>query len=371
MRSFSASGARLTEWPATRASPSVGGRIPASIRSVVVLPAPSGPTRPNRSPRGIAKLSRSTAVTGPKARVSPVSSIAGADIDPASVGPGGSCALLPRAPPPGLSSPTAPCRFVHGLSVQPDLGVRRHPRLQLLAGVIQRALDREDQLDPLLLGLDVLRRELGFGADEGDRPPVDLARVGVGAHLDRLPELDAAELGLGDVDLEPDAAEVGDRHHGRAGAEHLARLHVLAQDHAGLRAPEHGVAELGLGRRQRGAVPRDRGLGRRDLLARQPHLQLARLRQAEGGLRLLHLGCRPADLVPPRPPPPPPGAPPAWAWRPSASAPRISSARGPSWTSARRSSTPRWRSSATSSAGRAAARAWAAISSWREGRSTR
>src|SRR3990170_3583170 len=33
-----------------------------------------------------------------------------------SVGPGGSCVLLPRPPPPGLSSLTVPWRFVHGLS---------------------------------------------------------------------------------------------------------------------------------------------------------------------------------------------------------------------------------------------------------------
>ena len=39
-------------WPATQAWPSLGSSRPHSIRNVVVLPAPSGPTSPKISPAG-------------------------------------------------------------------------------------------------------------------------------------------------------------------------------------------------------------------------------------------------------------------------------------------------------------------------------
>jgi len=47
---FAPSGSRTTSRPATVALPESGGRMPASMRIVVVLPAPSGPTRPKISP---------------------------------------------------------------------------------------------------------------------------------------------------------------------------------------------------------------------------------------------------------------------------------------------------------------------------------
>ena len=56
--------------PATVAVPSVGSSSPHSMRIVVVLPEPLGPSRPKTSPRGICSVRRETAVTAPKRRVS-------------------------------------------------------------------------------------------------------------------------------------------------------------------------------------------------------------------------------------------------------------------------------------------------------------
>ena len=54
---------------ATRASPTVLPISPASIRMVVVLPAPFGPSRPKTSPSAIVSVMLSTAVTSPNLRV--------------------------------------------------------------------------------------------------------------------------------------------------------------------------------------------------------------------------------------------------------------------------------------------------------------
>src|SRR6185295_10593738 len=55
--------------PSSTASPAVGESTPASMRKVVVLPAPSGPTRPNSSPRATSNVIPATAVRAPKVRV--------------------------------------------------------------------------------------------------------------------------------------------------------------------------------------------------------------------------------------------------------------------------------------------------------------
>jgi len=51
----------LASKPLTVAVPAVGSTSPASIFSVVVLPAPFGPTRPNTSPGSTANVDSATA----------------------------------------------------------------------------------------------------------------------------------------------------------------------------------------------------------------------------------------------------------------------------------------------------------------------
>ncbi len=52
--------------PSISIVPAAGGRNPAIIRSVVVLPQPDGPSSETKSPDSIARLQSSTAVTSPK-----------------------------------------------------------------------------------------------------------------------------------------------------------------------------------------------------------------------------------------------------------------------------------------------------------------
>ena len=58
-------GSAATSRPPMRTVPAVGRRIPAIMRSVVVLPAPFGPRKPNSSPLGTSRSSASTAVNDP------------------------------------------------------------------------------------------------------------------------------------------------------------------------------------------------------------------------------------------------------------------------------------------------------------------
>ena len=69
--------------PSTVAEPSSGSTSPRSIRSVVLLPAPFGPTNPVTRPGTTSKLSPSTAVIDPNRLVSRLATIAG---EPTSAG---------------------------------------------------------------------------------------------------------------------------------------------------------------------------------------------------------------------------------------------------------------------------------------------
>src|SRR5687767_10263384 len=67
--------------PRTRAEPASGRSSVASIRIVVVLPAPLGPSTPYTVPLGTARSTPSTARTSPKALTRPSASIARAGSD--------------------------------------------------------------------------------------------------------------------------------------------------------------------------------------------------------------------------------------------------------------------------------------------------
>ena len=60
--------------PSTRASPPSGWRKPPATESRVVLPAPFGPSSPNRLPRGTRSETSSRAASGPKCLLTPSSS---------------------------------------------------------------------------------------------------------------------------------------------------------------------------------------------------------------------------------------------------------------------------------------------------------
>ena len=56
-------GSSATSMSLTSTRPASGARNPAMIRSVVVFPAPFGPTKPTTSPRPTRKLTPSSACT--------------------------------------------------------------------------------------------------------------------------------------------------------------------------------------------------------------------------------------------------------------------------------------------------------------------
>src|SRR5260370_9894475 len=70
-------GYRATSKPATNPWPLLGAMSVVSIRTMVVLPAPLGPSSPKTSPRRTSKLTLSTAVNAPKRLVRSLVCIAG------------------------------------------------------------------------------------------------------------------------------------------------------------------------------------------------------------------------------------------------------------------------------------------------------
>ena len=72
-----ASGSLMTSWPATRPVPLVGTLKVVSIRTVVVLPAPLGPSMPSTEPSGTTKLTPSTARLSPNRLTRSTASTAG------------------------------------------------------------------------------------------------------------------------------------------------------------------------------------------------------------------------------------------------------------------------------------------------------
>src|SRR5512141_795089 len=209
-----------TEWPRIQASPPVGSRIPARSRIVVVLPAPSGPTRPKISPRSTERVRPSTAEVSPNRLASPSIRIAvmGAPSETSAL-IGASVLHLP---------PWARKRRPHSLDL--ECSVRRHAGLQLHRRVRNRNLDPVDELDALLLRLDVLGCELGLRGDERDYSFVLLPGVGVGRHDRPLSCSDPSQVGLGDVPAKPDFPQVGDRHDRRSRGDVLPRFGVLREN---------------------------------------------------------------------------------------------------------------------------------------------
>src|SRR5512146_2344464 len=101
------------------AEPESGCRTPASMRSVVVLPAPSGPTRPKISPACTSNESRSTARRSPKRLLIAETSMAAGALT----------------------------------SLHLHISVGRHAGFELVAGIVDIDLDAINQSHALLLRL--------------------------------------------------------------------------------------------------------------------------------------------------------------------------------------------------------------------------
>src|SRR5258705_8013475 len=132
-----------TSKPATNAWPSVGGISVVSILTIVVLPAPLGPSSPKTSPRRTSKLTLSTAVNPPKRLVSSLVCIAS-----------DSGSIVPR-----------------------KSDFRGHPGLELAFGLhhLHLHVERPDILTPAAHV--ALGGELSFLSDCHDSPGEDLRRL--------------------------------------------------------------------------------------------------------------------------------------------------------------------------------------------------
>src|SRR5687767_8297644 len=99
------------------------------MRSVVVFPAPSGPTSPNTSPRATSRFRPSTATSEPNRRVR--------------------------------------LRMQIMSDLPHDLSIDRHVGFQVAIRVLDFYLDAIHELHTLFRCLDLLGRELRLGCDEG------------------------------------------------------------------------------------------------------------------------------------------------------------------------------------------------------------
>ena len=77
MRALAAIGSVHTSMPSTHTCPRSGRSKPVAMRSVVVFPAPFGPTMPKKEPRGTSTLISATAIFGPNAFANPRTASAG------------------------------------------------------------------------------------------------------------------------------------------------------------------------------------------------------------------------------------------------------------------------------------------------------
>src|ERR1041385_3751872 len=171
----------MTSMPLTRALPSLGSRMPQSMRMTVDLPEPLGPRKPKIEPRATEKLTRSTAVKWPNRLVRFSHSI----IKSAGMryGAGGTPALL--------------CRHIR------KNHIRRHAGAQLVFRVRQRDFHAEHLLDAFVHRLHVARRELGRPADLLDTPSEFLVRKRIDPHLDRRIEVNGAHPRFGHINAHP------------------------------------------------------------------------------------------------------------------------------------------------------------------------
>src|SRR5205823_991866 len=155
---------------------------------VVVLPAPSGPIRPNISPRSTDSESASTAVVEPYRFVTRSSTMA---------------AMGPDSP------------------LQWNVGFDRHARFQHAAAVVDGNLHAIHELGALVGGLYVPRRELGLLRDVA-HGPWNAGTAGVGRQRRGLAEAQPRHDGFVEVDVGPCMIQVGDDDDRRARRNQLA-----------------------------------------------------------------------------------------------------------------------------------------------------
>ena len=175
--------------------PSSGVITAASRRMIVVLPAPSGPTKPNTSPLAQSSVSRSTAATPPKRLVRLRTSMTGF---------AGSL-MTGRAPARGFWRRPAGREPVRATDCRCRCGCDRR------ASPARRGSRRSSGVNSAASEMNEMR------------PGYSLPGIGVGGDRHLLAEPDLADVGLVDVGAQPDVVDVGEGDDRRARATRLRR----------------------------------------------------------------------------------------------------------------------------------------------------
>src|SRR5258708_28515472 len=154
-----------------------------SIRTIVVLPAPLGPSSPKTSPRRTSKLTLSTAVKAPKRLVRSLVCIAGES----------------------------------GSIVARKSDFRGHPGFEFALGLQHLDLDVKGANVLAPTPHVALSRELAFLADRHHLTGENLRRRRGQFDLRGLADVERAEVGLFDIDARPNRREIidGDNRHAR------------------------------------------------------------------------------------------------------------------------------------------------------------
>src|SRR3954469_1656536 len=239
MRSLIRSAWVATSKPTTVALPPVGSRIPQSMRMVVDLPAPFGPSTPKISPRSTVSETSRTATRRPKVR------------DRFSVLTMGSAVIVCSGlRPPRLAthykarSSRSSARLRGHVPVQS--GERWRAGVEQLLRVVDRDADADDQGLPLLRAEEEAGRELGRTTDVLDDSRQQLASR-VDPHGRLSADAYAVEVLLGDEHVEVRAVRFAQDYGRGAGRHDLARLGGRVEDGAGHRRVEDEPIEARIG----------------------------------------------------------------------------------------------------------------------------
>src|SRR4029453_15968408 len=201
--------------PPIRAVPSVGCRIPHSIRITVVLPEPFGPRKPKIDPFPTVNEIWSTAVKVPKRFVSPFTSIIGSAIKknlettkvgsafPQTARSRPATTRCPQRVPPFLPScfPDLSSSF-HSWKVN----VRRHSGAQTIVVARQTNLHAEYLFDTVSDGLHIARRKFRLSTDLLDNAVEIGVRKRIHTDADVLAQLDQTQPRFRDVNAHPEMA---------------------------------------------------------------------------------------------------------------------------------------------------------------------
>src|SRR5947209_140342 len=212
---LSRSASWTTSTPATWALPSVGSRMPQSMRMTVDLPEPFGPRKPKIEPLATERLTWSTAVKEPNRLVS---------FSQAIISSAGMVQLLGR-----------------------HIGkqhIRCHPRAQLFFAIRESHFHAKDLFDSLRDGLGIARGELGGPIDLLDTSLKIFVWKRIDLHFNHLTRFDEAQPRFGNIHAHPKVLRQKQRRHFPVRRQDIADLHSEYFEHTIGRSQDSHLRDL-------------------------------------------------------------------------------------------------------------------------------